>query len=279
MGSPIGFHPDGSNCYTVNCSLQGHSPINMSKEAFIAELQKENEKSKWYKKQHIMKNVNMKYYFEDMENSGGRWLWTEEDRTSFMNEVKNEINRLEDERFVNKGYEFSDDVIHLYASVAARQAKETIENKPEWKQLSEKVTAEDAERRNAWFMQEDITVTQEYREEFDRYMSLTEIKEDWEKTNLENDMKLAVARIEEARYRRSTDWRAPSYMLGSFNPNIRSKPKRIKKYVKFLMDEAYVEAINMKYSRDVANGKDVDFETTTTGGLGTSMGTVINIVS
>lgn len=279
MGSPIGVHADGSNCYTVNCSLQGHSPMGMSKDAFIDALQNENARDKWNKTQNIFKNVNMKYFAKEVEYSDGRWMWTDEQREQFLKDYTAEMKRMEDERFATNGRTFEKDDIHHYARLVAYEAKRNVSERPEWKKVSEEAYEADKERRNAWFAEEDITKSEEYAQAWDAHMrGITHFAE-WKKENLKTDLQYFISQVEEARYRRSTSWKEPAYMPLEFNAKIMDKASRRKRYVELMFDEAYVEALNMKDARDISNGDDIVRSRTVISGYGTSMATTINIVS
>ena len=280
MGSPIGIHSDGSNCYTVNCSLQGHSPLGMSKDAFINTIATENAKAEWDKENHILKNVNAKFFTKVMEDANGRWQWSEEDRNAFMDDVMAEVSLIEAERFTHKGRMFKKEDIPLYAGVVFQEAEARIAALPRWAALANETKAKDATRRAEWNEVEDITKTEEFQQQYAEYERKMVHYADWKQENLKTDMGKTIARIEDARYRRSVEKHAPSYMPMSFNPNICVKPKKVKKYVEFLLDEAYIDATQLKHGRDITNGEDIVRSSSSLGGeFGTSIASTMNIVS
>lgn len=279
MGSPIGVHPDGSNCYTVNCSLQGHSPMGMSKEAFIAALQNENERSNWDKNQSIFKNVNMKFLKKDIQAHDGRWLWTDEQCDQFLQDFQAEMKRMEDERFATKGREFSKEDLHHYARLVAFEAERNVAERPEWKKVAAEAYAADKERRDDWMAKEDITKSPEYKDFWDKYMKASVHYADWKKENIKKDLEYFIKQTEEARYRRSTGWKEPAYMPMELNAKVMEKDSRRKRYLDLLFDSAYVDALNMKDARDISNGDDIVRTRTIINSHGTSVASAINIVS
>lgn len=279
MGSPIGVHPDGSNCYTVNCSLQGHSPMGISKEDFIAVLQNENAKDKWNKTQNIFKTLSMKYLKKSVTSHDGRWRWSEEQKDKFFEDYQKEMKRIEDERFVTNGRQFNEDDLPHYARLVAFEAEQTVANRPEWKKIAEDAYTADKERREEWFSKEDITKAPEYKEYFDKYMRASVHYADWKKENIKKDLEHFIKQTEEARYRRSTGWKEPAYMSVELNANVFQKNNRRKRYIELLFDEAYVNALNMKDARDIANGDEIVRSSHTIGvGIGTTA-MAVNIVS